>query len=81
MAMDMAYAVFSRYKRGTKKFHRLATIRWTVEGHRLTLGVEVVRRGDDPAETVQRLLWRPRRRGIRMCSPSPSTAGSIQRTS
>ena len=39
-----------------------------VDGHRLTLGVEVVRRGDDTAETVQRLLWRARRRGIRMSS-------------
>ena len=66
--MNMAYAVFSRYKKGTKKFHRLATLHWIVEGHRPTLGVEVVRRGDDAAGTVQRLLWRARRRGIRMSS-------------
>ncbi len=68
MVMNMAYAVFSRYKKGTKKFHRLATLHCVVDGHRLTLGVEVVRRGDDTAETVQRLLWRARRRGIRMSS-------------
>ena len=66
--MNMAYAVFSRYKKGTKKFHRLATLHWIVEGHRLTLGVEVVHQGDDAAETVRRLLWRARRRGIRMSS-------------
>ena len=66
--MNMAYAVFSRYKKGTKKFHRLATLHCVVEGHRLTLGVEVVRQGDDAAETVRRLLWRARRRGIRMSS-------------
>lgn len=66
--LGMTYAVFSRYKKGTKKFHRLATLHCTVEGHRLTLGVEVVRRGDDAAGTVQRLLWRARRRGIRMSS-------------
>ena len=66
--MDMAYAVFSRYKKGTKKFHRLATLHCVVDGHRLTLGVEVVRRGDDTAETVRRLLWKARRRDIRMSS-------------
>ena len=66
--MNMAYAVFSRYKKGTKKSHRLATLHCVVEGHRLTLGVEVVRREDDTAETVQRLLWGARRRGIRMSS-------------
>ena len=67
-AMNMAYAVFSRYKKGTKKFHRLATLHCVVDGHRLTLGVEVVRREDDTAGTVRRLLWRARRRGIRMSS-------------
>ena len=66
--MNMAYAVFSRYKKGTKKFHRLATLHCVVDGHRLTLGVEVVRREDDTAGTVRRLLWRARRRGIRMSS-------------
>ena len=66
--MNMAYAVSSRYKKGTKKFHRLATLHGMVEGHRLTTGVEVVRRGGDTAETVQRLIWRARRRGIHMSS-------------
>ncbi len=66
--MNMAYAVFSRYKKGTKKFHRLATLHCVVDGHRLTLGIEVVRREDDTAETVRRLLWRARQRGIRMSS-------------
>ena len=66
--LGMTYAVFSKYKKGTKKFHRLATLHCVVDGHRLTLGVEVVRREDDTAGTVRRLLWRARRRGIRMSS-------------
>ena len=66
--MNTAYAVFSRYKKGAKKFHRLATPHWMAEWHRLTPGVEVVRRGGDTAGTVRRLPWRARRRGIRMSS-------------
>ena len=66
--LGMTYAVFSKYKKGAKKFHRLATLHCVVRGHRLTLGVEAVRRGDDAAGTVRRLLWRARRRGIRMSS-------------
>ena len=102
--MNMAYVVFSRYKKGTKKFHRLATLHWMVEGRRLTLGVEVVRRGDNTAGTVQRLLYgrvllygpvqvetTPPGRCRGCCGGpagaasayrrSPSTAGSIRRTS
>lgn len=66
--LGMTYAVFSRYRKGTKKFHRLATLHRMVDGHRPTLGVGVVRREDDAAGTVRRLLWRARRRGIRMSS-------------
>ena len=67
--LGMAYAVFSRYKRGTKRFNRLATLHCVVDGHRLTLGVEVVTREDGGnAPAVRRLLYRARRRGIRMSS-------------
>ena len=67
--LDMAYAVFSQYKRGTKKFNRLATLHCVVDGHRLTIGAEVATTGDGGnAPAVQRLLWRARRKGIRMSS-------------
>ena len=36
---NMADAAFPRYKKGTKKFHRLATLHCVVDVHRLTLGV------------------------------------------
>ena len=58
----------SKYRKGAKKFHRLATLHCAADGHRPTLGVGVVRREDDAAGTVRRLLWRARRRGIRMSS-------------
>ena len=64
----MKYAVYSKYKRGTKKFVRLATIHCVVAGQRLTLGVAVVRRGDETADVVERLLRGCRRRGIRVRS-------------
>ena len=64
VVMDMAYAVFSRYKKGIKEFRRLVALHWMVEGHRLTLGVEMVRREDDTAGMVRWLPWRARRRGI-----------------
>ena len=41
----MIYAVFSRGKKGTIRFNRLVTIYCTVNGQRLTLGVEVMRTG------------------------------------
>ena len=64
----MKYAVYSKYERGTKKFVRLATIHCVVAGQRLTLGVAVVRRGDETADVVERLLRGCRRRGIRVRS-------------
>ena len=66
--MKMSYAVFSRGKKGTIQFNRLATIYCMVNGQRLTLGVEVVRRRDDTASVVRRLLGRCRTCGIRISS-------------
>ena len=57
------YAVFSRHKNGAKKVHRLATLHRMVDEHRLTVGIEVVRREDGTAGTVRRLPWRVRQRG------------------
>ena len=64
----MKYAVYSKYERGTKRFVRLATIHCVVAGQRLPLGMAVVRRGDEAADIVERLLRGCRRRGIRVRS-------------
>ena len=67
--MRKIFAVFSEYKRGTDQFNRLATLHCVVDGERLTLGVEVFRKESDTnAIVVRRLLYRCRRRGIRMSS-------------
>ena len=67
--MRKIFAVFSEYKRGTSEFNRLATLHCVVDGERLTLGVEVFKKETDTnAIVVRRLLYRCRRRGIRMSS-------------
>ena len=64
----MAYAVFSGYKSGSK-FNRLATLLSVVDGQRLTIGAEVATAEDaSSAPAVQRLLWRARRKSVRMSS-------------
>ena len=66
--MRKTFAVFSEYKRGTDEFNRLATLHCVVDGERLTLG-EVFRKDvGTNAIVVRRLLYRCRRRGIRMSS-------------
>ena len=72
----MKYAVYSKYKRGTKKFVRLATIHCVVAGQRLTPGAAVVRRGERPP-----IWWSGCRGGAAgaayACAPSRWTAGFI----
>ena len=62
--MRLIYAVKSRSKSGTGTFNRLATIHYVTAGHRLTLGVEVVRRHDETADVVGRLLDGCTKKGI-----------------
>lgn len=62
--MRLVYTVFSKGKSGTIRFNRLATIHCVVDGCRLVLGVEIVRRGVDTAEVVTRLLEECRRNRI-----------------
>ena len=62
--MKMKYAIFSRGKKGTIRFNRIITIFCVVDGQRLTLGAEVVRRKDEQAEIVGRLLERCRACGV-----------------
>ena len=64
--MKMLYAVFSKGKKGTIRFNRLATIYCIVDGQRFTLGVDVVRRGETNAEVVARLLEQCKKCHIRI---------------
>ena len=59
--MDAFYVVRSKGKKGTTKSNQLATLHCAVDGSRLTLGVEVVRRGESSADVLQRLLGTCRR--------------------
>ena len=63
--MNLLYAVKSKCKKGTTTFVRLATIHCVVNGSRLTLGVEVVRRKDDTAEIVKRLIEQCNKRVVK----------------
>lgn len=64
--MKIIHAVFSRGKKGTIRFHRMVTIYCTVNGQCLTLGVEVMRRGESNADVVRRLLKECSRCGVRI---------------
>ena len=64
--MNMLYAVFSKGKKGTIRFNRIATIYCIVAGQQFTLGVEVVRIGESCAQTVERLLEQCRRCNIKI---------------
>lgn len=66
--MKMVYAVFSKGKKGTIRFNRLATVYCIVAGQQFTLGVEVVRLGDTNAEVVARLLEQCRQCNIRIAT-------------
>ena len=66
--MDLAYVVFSRHKKGAKKFHRLASLHRMVDEHRLTLSVEVMRWEGSTAGTVRRLPWWARQRSTHISS-------------
>ena len=64
----MIYAVFSKGKKGTIRFNRLVTIYCIVNGQRLTLGVEVMRTGQNNADMVRLLIRECSRCGIRISS-------------
>ena len=66
--MDAFYVVRSKGKKGTTRFNRLATLHCVVNGSRLTLGVEVVRKGESGADVLRRLLETCRRHRIAFSS-------------
>ena len=66
--MDAFCAARYEGKKGTTRFNRLSTLHCMVNGSRLTLGVEVVRRGESGACVLRRLLETCRRNRITFSS-------------
>ena len=66
--LNLTYAVFSKSKSGTTKFHRHATLCSVMNGHRLTLGSILVKRTDDPVDVVRALLELCTRHDIKIAS-------------
>ena len=64
----MTYAIFSKSKRGTTKFNRLATIHCVVDGCRFTLGIEIMRKENTTADMVKKLISGCKKYGIRISS-------------
>ena len=66
--LNMTYAIFSKSKRGTTKFNRLATIHCVVDGCRFTLGIEIMRKENTTADMVKKLISKCKKYGIRISS-------------
>ena len=66
--MRLVYAIKSRSKDGTDTFNRLATLHCVTNNQRLALAVEVVRREDETADIVCRMLDWCARHGIDISS-------------
>ena len=85
--MKVGYAIFSRGKKGTIRFNRIIAVFCVVDGQRFTLGAEAVRRKNEQAEVVGRLLRKCRACGVRI-SPvltdrgcfSTSVMGTVRET-
>ena len=66
--MSLIFGYASEYKKGTSFFTRLATIHCVTNGHRITLGVILVKRGDRMEDVVYDLLRMCEKNGIRVNS-------------
>ena len=66
--LNMTYAIFSKSKRGTTKFNRLATIHCVVDGCRFTPGIEIMRKENTAANMVKKLISKCKKYGIRISS-------------
>ena len=66
--MRLVYAIKSRSKHGIDTFNRLATLHCVTNNQRLTLAVEIVRREDETADVVGRMLDWCARHGINISS-------------